>query len=71
VAEKIGRTIVEERLAACVNIIPDMRSIYRWQGNVEAAISAQAQNYSVSAACGRDYEPSVIRSTALLIPLWP
>ena len=34
-AAKISHTIVEERLAACVNIIGSVRSIYRWQGRVE------------------------------------
>jgi periplasmic divalent cation tolerance protein len=37
VAETIGRTLVEERLAACVNIIAGMRSIYRWEDEVQAA----------------------------------
>ena len=36
-AERIGRTVVEERLAACINIFPGVRSIYRWQGAVETA----------------------------------
>jgi len=36
-AERIGRTVVEERLAACINILPSCRSIYRWQGAVESA----------------------------------
>ena len=36
-ARKIARYLVENRLAACVNIIPQMRSIYRWQGKVEEA----------------------------------
>ena len=34
VAETIGRTLVEERLAACGNIIPGLTSIYRWQGKI-------------------------------------
>lgn len=34
-AEKIARTLVEERLAACVNIINPIRSIYRWEGKVQ------------------------------------
>lgn len=36
-AERIGRQIVEERLAACINILGPCRSIYRWQGTVETA----------------------------------
>jgi periplasmic divalent cation tolerance protein len=36
-AERIGRALVEERLAACVNILDGMRSIYRWQEKVEDA----------------------------------
>ena len=36
-AERIARTIVEERLAACANILGSCRSIYRWQGAVEEA----------------------------------
>lgn len=36
-AERIGRTMVEERLAACVNILGPIRSIYRWQGAIESA----------------------------------
>jgi periplasmic divalent cation tolerance protein len=34
-AEAAGRQLVERRLAACVNILPQMTSIYRWQGAVE------------------------------------
>ena len=30
-----GRTLVEERLAACVNLLPPMNSVYRWEGQVE------------------------------------
>jgi periplasmic divalent cation tolerance protein len=34
-AEAAGRILVERRLAACVNILPGMTSIYRWQGALE------------------------------------
>ncbi|MDO4708736.1 MAG: divalent-cation tolerance protein CutA [Pseudomonadota bacterium] len=33
-AEQIASTLVEERLAACVNIVPGLTSIYRWQGRI-------------------------------------
>ena len=36
-AERIGRVVVEERLAACINILGPVRSIYRWQGRIESA----------------------------------
>jgi periplasmic divalent cation tolerance protein len=36
-AESAMRTLVEERLIACGNIAPGVRSIYRWQGAVEEA----------------------------------
>lgn len=36
-AERIARHLVENRLAACVNVIPQVQSIYRWQGKVESA----------------------------------
>ena len=34
-AKSIARTLVKEKLAACVHIIPRIESIYRWQGKVE------------------------------------
>ena len=33
-AERVGRVLVEERLAACVNLLPPMSSIYHWEGRV-------------------------------------
>ena len=39
-AEAAGRTLVERRLAACVNILPGMISHYRWEGKVERAEEA-------------------------------
>ena len=34
-AAEIARTLVEERLAACVNLVPQVRSIYRWQSAIQ------------------------------------
>lgn len=36
-ARKISRTLIERRLAACVNIAPQIESVYRWQGKIETA----------------------------------
>ena len=34
-AAELGKVLVEERLAACANLIPAVRSIYRWQGKLQ------------------------------------
>ena len=36
-AHKIARHLVDNQLAACVNIVPQIESIYRWQGQVESS----------------------------------
>ncbi len=36
-AERLARLLVEQRLAACVNVIPGTHSFYRWKGAVESA----------------------------------
>jgi len=36
-AARIARALVEERLAACVNLVPAVRSIYRWRDRIEDA----------------------------------
>lgn len=39
--EQFATTLVEERLAACVNLLPAMQSIYRWEGKVERETERQ------------------------------
>ncbi len=39
-AQRIGRVVVEERLAACANVIDGMRSIYWWEGRVQEGAEA-------------------------------
>jgi periplasmic divalent cation tolerance protein len=36
----IGRTLVEERLAACINVLPAMKSVYWWEGELEQSSEA-------------------------------
>ena len=40
-AQRLARTLVEERLAACVSLLPGVVSTYRWQGDVEQATEVQ------------------------------
>jgi len=49
-AAALARTLVDERLAACVNVLPVMTSIYRWQGRVE---EAREQQLLMKTAAGR------------------
>jgi periplasmic divalent cation tolerance protein len=37
---KLGRVLLEKRLAACINILPGMQSSYRWKGGIETAKEA-------------------------------
>ncbi len=41
-AQRIGMAIVEEGLAACVNILQPCRSIYRWEGAIETSTESPA-----------------------------
>lgn len=41
-ARRIGRLVIEERLAGCVNILEACRSIYRWEGRIEEASEVPA-----------------------------
>lgn len=34
-ADEFARALVEQQLAACVNVLPEMQSVYRWEGGVQ------------------------------------
>ncbi|MDH3201834.1 MAG: divalent-cation tolerance protein CutA [Myxococcales bacterium] len=40
-AERLATGLVEERLAACVKVVPGVRSFYRWEGKIEVASEIQ------------------------------
>ncbi len=40
-AQALAQHLVERRLAACVNLLPPMRSVYRWQGQIEQSQEVQ------------------------------
>jgi periplasmic divalent cation tolerance protein len=52
-ARKIARALVERRLAACVNIVPRVQSVYRWQETVEEAVEWLLVIKTTSAALAR------------------
>jgi periplasmic divalent cation tolerance protein len=53
-AERIARALVENRHAACVNQLPPVVSIFRWQGNIE-----EAEEVPLLIKCTRDRYPDV------------
>lgn len=62
-AEKIAQLLVEAKLAACVNILPSITSIYSWKGQVESAeehllmIKSPQASYSAIETAIRDHHP--------------
>ena len=60
-AERIGFAMVEQRLAACVNILGPCQSIYRWQGRVE-----QAQEVAALFKTAADRAPVLIEAIAAM-----
>ena len=69
-AKALGRALVEERLAACINVLPGMTSIYRWEGteriDEEVVVIAKTRADLVDAVTARVKEihsyscPSVV-----------
>jgi periplasmic divalent cation tolerance protein len=49
-ARQIGTLLVEKQLAACVNLLPAVESIYRWQGNIETTTETLAIFKTTAAA---------------------
>lgn len=62
-AESLATALVEERLAACVNILAPCRSIYRWQGQIETTdevpvfIKTTTDRYAGLEAAVRKHHP--------------
>lgn len=65
-ANAIALALVEQKLAACVNILPRVQSLYRWQGAVEAAseipllIKSTAARYPALEAAIRERHPYAV-----------
>ncbi len=59
----IARHVVETRAAACVNVLPGLRSVYRWQGRVEEAherlllVKTRAERYAAVESAIRELHP--------------
>ena len=47
-AKNLAHTLVQARIAACVNLLPGVQSIYRWQGKVEEASEVTLQIKTVA-----------------------
>jgi periplasmic divalent cation tolerance protein len=60
-AQVIGRALVEGRVAACVNIVPGLRSLFRWQG----AIEEQEETLMLVKSRG-EYLPSILETVKRL-----
>lgn len=60
-AAEIARILVEEQLCACVNLVPQVRSIYRWQG----AVSDETETLAIIKTTQERYDALAARLIAL------
>lgn len=74
-AERLGRSLVEQRLCACVNLIPGMRSLYWWKGKVEEAgeavliaktREALLERFTQAVKAGHSYEVPCVAALPIL-----
>ncbi len=74
-AERLGRSLVEQRLCACVNLIPGMRSLYWWKGKVEEAgeavliaktREALLERFTQAVKAGHPYEVPCVAALPIL-----
>jgi periplasmic divalent cation tolerance protein len=70
-AESVGLVLIERQLAACVNIIPGMTSIYRWEGKVtrdsEVVMFIKTRSSLAEAASAAVREQHAYSNPALLV----
>src|SRR5690348_924415 len=70
-AEKAGRALVERSLAACVNILPGMISLYRWEGAIErgeeAVMIIKTRASLAEAVCAAVKEMHAYTTPAILV----
>jgi periplasmic divalent cation tolerance protein len=66
-AQRISQTAVEKRYAACASLVPSIRSIYRWRGQVQRADETLVV-YKTSVTCYPDLEGFLLRSHPYEVP---
>lgn len=66
-ARQIGTLLVERQLAACVNLVPAVESIYRWQGSVETAAEVLAI-FKTTAAVYAEFESTLTQLHPYEVP---
>lgn len=66
-ASKIAKAIVEAKLAACANIVPTVRSIFRWEGKIEDC-SETLIMFKTTALCYKRLEEKVKQIHSYAVP---
>lgn len=66
-ARQIGTLLVERQLAACVNLLPGVESIYHWQGKVESAPEVLAL-FKTTEALMPDFERALLEAHPYEVP---
>lgn len=66
-AERVGKMLIEKKLVACVNIVPQVTSLFKWEGKIEKATELLMQ-CKTTKSCGKKVVALIEKESSYEVP---